>query len=277
MAAVRIASLHIYPVKSLRGIALAEAEVQERGLKWDRRWMWVDPDGVFISQRKYPLLSRISTTLTPAGILLHDLTGKLPPITIPYQPAAPVGLEVTIWNDTVPAVTVDPACDRWMSSFLGLPLRLVMLPESTRRLVDFRYAHQQEIVSFADGYPLLMTTQASLDDLNKRLPAPVGMDRFRPNLVLEGTGAWEEDTWTQVTAGAVSFDLAKPSARCVMTTIDPETGVKGPEPLKTLAVFRKQGHKILFGQNLLPRQCGTIRVGDAVTTLPTLRNAPVPL
>jgi len=178
---------------------------------------------------------------------------------------------VSIWDsEHVLAVRVSDEADRWFSDALGKPCHLVYMPEATHRTVDPAYARPTDAVSFADGYPYLLIGQASLDDLNQRLPDPIGMERFRPNIVVEGSLPYEEDSWQQFSVGELDFSGVKPCARCVLTTIDPATGERGPEPLRTLTTYRQYKHKILFGQNVLltdVNATGTLRVGDTVAVL----------
>ncbi|GAB2777583.1 MOSC domain-containing protein [Rhabdobacter roseus] len=260
-----LSEIWIYPVKSLGGIRLPEATVQQRGLQHDRRWMIVDENGRFITQRKVHEMALLDVGLDADGLRLWHRHAPEDVLQVPFEPSTPTPLRVTIWDDEVPAVAVSPEADRWLSDKLGRAVRLVLMPESTRRLVDPRYAQAQEVVSFADGYPCLLISQASLDDLNARLPEPLSMKRFRPNLVVTGTLPYAEDQWRTFTVGEVLFQGVKPCARCVLTTIDPDTAATGPEPLRTLATYRKQQNKILFGQNLLPQTLGRLAEGDTVT------------
>jgi uncharacterized protein YcbX len=266
MEQMRLSAITIYPVKSLKGIAVAEAAIEPRGLAYDRRWMLVDNFGAFMTQREYPRMALVRVDLTPHGLLCVAPEGE--PLLVPYAgEGRPFAVE--IWRDHCRAVTVSREADEWFSRFLGLACHLVRMPETTERRVDTDYAHNSEIVSFADGYPFLLIGQASLDDLNRRLAEPLPMARFRPNLVVVGAAPFAEDGWRRVQIGDAVFAPVKPCARCELTTVDPDRGVVGgKEPLRTLATFRKVGSKVLFGQNLLLAEGGgTLRVGAAVRVL----------
>lgn len=258
-----LSEIWIYPIKSLGGIALREAVVEERGLQYDRRWMLVDTNGKFITQRKVHEMALIDVALETGGLKVTHRSFAHDPLFIPFEPTVSEPIQVQVWDDEVEAVTVSGEADRWFSRYLSQSVRLVKMPEQTIRLVDTRYAENEEPVSFADGYPLMVISQASLDELNTRLPEPVSMRRFRPSIVIQGTPPHGEDAWIDFQIGTASFKAVKPCARCVLTTIDPTTGQTGPEPLKTLATYRNQNGKILFGMNLLA-QPGRMAVGDRV-------------
>ncbi len=265
---MQLSTITTFPVKSIRGIDMADAWVEPRGLRDDRRWMVTDAQGGFLTQRDHPRMALVTTELTEAGI--RCTAPGMPAITIPSEPLAPATLSVTIWQSTCPAYIVDATLDQWFSDYLGLACHLVYMPETTRRTADPRFAAPDDIVSFADGYPVLLIGEGSLDDLNARLPEPLPMRRFRPNLVISGSDAFAEDTWARIRIGTVEFAVVKPCARCVLTTVDPERGdFAGKEPLRTLATYRRDGDKVLFGQNLIPRGDGMVRVGDPVEVLAT--------
>ncbi len=258
-----LSELWIYPVKSLGGISLSQSEVEERGLQYDRRWMIVDESGVFITQRSVHAMALIDVAFSDGGFLLRHRSYTENSLFLPFEPISKNGINVRVWDDELPALTVSDELDSGLSKWFGRSVRLVLMPESSQRPVDPRFAKQNESVSFADGFPVLLIGQSSLDALNSKLKEPVSMQRFRPNLVVTGAEAFAEDTWTNVRIGTAEFSVVKPCARCVLTTVDPLTGQTGSEPLKTLASFRKQGNKILFGQNLLALS-GTLNVGDTV-------------
>lgn len=258
-----LSEIWIYPIKSLGGIALREAVVEERGLQHDRRWMLVDLDGKFITQRKVHEMALIDVALETDGLTVMHRSFPQDPLFILFEPTSSESIKVQVWDDQVEAITVSEEADRWFSRHLNRSVSLVKMPEQTKRLIDPRYAKNGEAVSFADGYPLMAISQASLDALNTRLPELVSMRRFRPSVVIQGTLPHAEDTWTNIRIGSATFKAVKPCARCVLTTIDPATGQTGSEPLKTLATYRNQNGKILFGMNLLA-QPGLIAVGDRV-------------
>ena len=264
---MRLSAISIYPVKSCAGLPLAEAVVEACGLRDDRRWMIVDPESRFINGRKEPRLTLVRAR-PGAGYVELEAPG-MPPLRVLAPEGNAERDTVRVWNDEVDAAACAPEADAWLSRYLGRPARLVYMDAYARRNVDPLYARDGDVVSFADGFPLLAISQAALDHLNGRLAAPITMARFRPNVVIDGTRPHEEDTWRRVRIGAVEFDFVKPCTRCVFTTIDPGRGAPDPsgEPLATLKGYRRGPAGITFGQNLLPRGAGTIRVGDAVEVL----------
>lgn len=274
MGNARLQSIHVHPVKAFRGLAVQEAAVEPWGLAGDRRWVLIDDGGKVVTQRRHPRLALAAAELLPGGGVRLSAPGAQP-VTVPV-PRPGRTVPVVIFGDRVEAVPAeDGAVHAWCSAYLGVDVRLVHLDDpATRRPVDPEYARPGETVTFADGYPLLLTTTASLDHLNSLIeegdhPAegPLPMNRFRPNVVVEGTSPWDEDTWTRVTIGEVPFRVAKPCGRCVVTTTDQETARRGREPLHTLAARQRTGGGLVFGQNLVPLSTGTIRVGDPVEIL----------
>ena len=255
--------LYIYPIKSLGGISLPEADITSRGLAYDRRWMLVDDQNNFISQREIPALALFKASITQTGILaehtLHNTT-----ILVPFEPQSKKNTEVTVWDDTCTATVVSDEVNDWFSQMLSIHCKLVYMPVSTNRKVDSSYASGGEITSFSDGFPILMIGQPSLDDLNNRLSEPIPMNRFRPNIVFTGGVPFEEDTLAHFTIGQIDFYAVKPCARCVVTTIDQQTALPGKEPLKTLAGYRRIANNIYFGQNLLHKGDGVIKKGDCI-------------
>jgi uncharacterized protein YcbX len=273
MGNARLQSIHIHPVKAFRSLALREAVVEPWGLAGDRRWMLVDDGGKVVTQRQRPRLALAAAEPLPGGGLRLSAPGA-EPLTVPVPSGGTVTVE--LFRDKVEAVPAeDPAAHAWCGALVGADVRLVYLDDpATRRPVDPEYALPGETVSFADGYPLLLTTTASLDALNSLIgqgefadEGPLPMDRFRPNVVVAGTAPWAEDAWSRVTIGEVAFRVAKPCGRCVVTTTDQGTAARGREPLHTLGRHRRSGGKLVFGQNLVPLSPGTVRVGDPVTVV----------
>lgn len=265
---VTLSSLHIYPVKGLKGIDLAEARCTDRGLEHDRRWMVVGSDGEFMTQREHPRMATVWTDIADGALSLSapDLAG----VEVPLEgPAAPT-VRVRVWDSVCDAVPVSSTADAWLTEYLGHACRLVYMPESSRRLSNPRYAGAGRRVGFADGYAYLVTGEASLADLNARLAAkghPARpMNRFRPNLVISGSAPYAEDGWREVRIGEAILRAAKPCGRCQVTTTDQSTGeVEGPEPLATLASYRgSREFGTMFGMNMVTVQTGTIRVGDEI-------------
>jgi hypothetical protein len=265
---MQVTELNIYPVKSTRRIALSESEVLPRGLPWDRRWMLVDASGKFITGRQHPGLATVQTEI--GDNVLHIHADGRDSLSLPLVPRERRVVEVTVWKDSVDALLAGSEADAWFSDFLGLDCRLVQMTDDISRGVNPDYGRAGDQVSFADGFPLLLISEASLTDLNSRLDQPVEMRRFRPNLVIDGDLAYAEDGWRRIRVGAVEFEGVKNCSRCVFTTIDPDTGEKSPdmEPLRTLSSYRRRPEGgVYFGQNLIPRGAGVIRVGDSVTVL----------
>ena len=265
---MQVTGINIYPVKSTRPIALSESEVLPRGLPWDRRWMLVDSEGRFVTARQHPRLAMIATVLGTETLNI-SVAGRAD-LRIPLaEPAAP-SIPVTVWKDRCQAVPAGAAADAWFSDYLGMPVRLVRMTDQLVRPVNPEYGQPADQVSFADGFPLLLISEASLHDLNRRLATPVPMQRFRPNLVVDGERAYGEDSWRRIRVGEVEFAGVKNCSRCIFTTIDSQTGVKDArgEPLRTLASYRRrEGGGVFFGQNLIPRSRGIIRLGDSVQIL----------
>ncbi|SDD89446.1 MOSC domain-containing protein [Pedobacter soli] len=259
-----LSEIYVYPIKSLGGFSLNEAELEEKGLKYDRRWMLVDENGTFITQRKHFELALLQVSIADGKL---TVTHKLTPaqyISFGLDEDTGIAVPVTIWNDTVTGVEVNPEVSNWFSAYLKFKVKLVKMPLAEKRFVDRDYATNDEIVSFADGYPCLMIGQSALNGLNEKLQEPVLMDRFRPNFVFTGGEPHEEDRFKTFYIGEIPFSAVKPCARCVLITIDQQTGEKGQEPLRTLASYRTVNKKIMFGQNLLPQALGTIRIGDEI-------------
>lgn len=274
---MRVSGLFIYPIKAVRAVPLTEAVVELRGLVGDRRCLIVDQDNVFVTQRDHPVLATVVAEPSGIGLRVSGIGVRALEIAMPltHQPPLPAVHRdegeyrtVTIWRSQVDALDAGDQAASWVSSVLGFPARLVFMGPESRRPVDPDYGLPGDEVSFADGFPLLITNEASLNDLNERLPFPVPMNRFRPNVVLSGANAWGEDDWKLLRIGEVEFRNVKKCGRCIVTTTDQTTGQRmGDEPLRTLATFRNFDGKAMFGSNLIPSGTGTIRVGDAVKVL----------
>ncbi|WRZ94570.1 MOSC domain-containing protein [Streptomyces sp. NBC_01007] len=266
-------SIHVHPVKAFRGQSLREAEVEPWGLAGDRRWVLIDDGGKVVTQREQPRLALAAAeTLSGGGLRLSAENRE--PVNVPVpEPTATTPVE--IFGDKVEAVLAAPEAHAWCSGYLGADVRLAHMDDpALRRPVDPDFALPGETVSFADGYPLLVTTLGSLDALNSLIAqgdhaeeGPLPMNRFRPNVVVSGTDAWAEDHWSRIAIGEVTFRVTKMCGRCVVTTTDQGTARRGKEPLRTLARHRRFAGKLIFGQNLVPESGGTLRVGDPVTVL----------
>ncbi len=260
MTDIAVSQLWIYPIKSLTGVSLDSVQLEQRGFQYDRRWMLIDKDKRFITQRQYPKMTLIEPSFE-SDVMSYGLSVRapdMPVLIIPY-PDPQIELydevEVTCWDDTVNAHHINTAIDNWFSEFLDIDCQLVYMPDSTLRPVDSDYAISKkgdDIASFSDGFPNLLISEASLDDLNSRVDIDLTMERFRPNIVLSGCKPYEEDQLGHFKINQIDFFAVKPCSRCVITTINPQTGKKeSKEPLLTLSKFRKKNNKVFFGQNLL--------------------------
>ncbi|EOZ99121.1 Flavodoxin reductases (ferredoxin-NADPH reductases) family 1 [Indibacter alkaliphilus LW1] len=261
---MQLQDIYIYPIKSLGGIRLDSWVLEEKGFKYDRRWMLIDERGVFLSQRKHPKMALLQVSLGKDGLKVVSKTDSENYLEIPFESKAEGRTMVQIWEDEVEAEVLESKFCTWFSDFLGFSTRLVSMPDSTERKLKPKYAINDESVSFADGMPYLLIGQSSLDDLNSRLEKQIPMDRFRPNLVFSGGSAFEEDTWDSLKIGDSIFKVTKPCARCVMTTVDQDTAKKGKEPLKTLSSYRTVDKNVLFGQNMLLIEGKKVSVGDVL-------------
>ncbi len=274
MSDPRLSEIWLYPVKSLGGIQVDRWRLDAFGLYLDRRWMVVDRDGNFMTQREYPQMARITPALAesieasgrtvgqPVLTLHHPEHGTFD---VPHTGHGVPRVTVRVWSDQVQALPVGEEADSWLSNAIGVCCRLVWFPDDVMRQVDTRYAEKGDRTAFSDGFPLLLIGQGSLDDLNQRLPEPLPMRRFRPNLVVSGTDPYIEDTWRRIQIGNINLRVVKPCSRCIITTVDPETGCyTGKEPLKTLATYRRRGNRVYFGQNLVHEARGEIEVAMVV-------------
>lgn len=266
---MHVSALHLYPVKSCRGLAVSSAELDDHGFVGDRRFMVVtEAEGMFLTQRGHPRMALIETSLTPTTLILSSPDRGS--VTIPLSASAGQR-RVTVWKSTTPADDCGDEPAEWLSTFLGLPLRLVRMGGTFQRPIVKPTAQPGDVVSFADGYPFLVLSEASLTDLNSRLATPLPMNRFRPNLVVANTAPFAEDSWTKIRIGGVVFRNAGPCARCPITTTDQLTAVRGKEPLKTLATYRRDPDDptdVNFGTNLIHEtKRGTVHVGESVQVI----------
>lgn len=263
MAEFKITHLFRYPVKSMQPVALDIAEVDAFGFLNDRRFMLVDAAGRFITQRKYPQLALYSASYDGESLII---TGPNELVLRFSLGEFVVRDQVSVWSDDVLALHVKNKRTEVLSALLGVELSIAYMPESTFRRVDPDFCIPKRRVSFADGFPFLLCNQASLDDLNAKLALPVGMNRFRPNIVFEGDQAFQEDEWQRVAIGDLEFDLVKPCSRCVLTCTD-ESGIRHKEPLRTLASYRNNEYGVCFGQNMVHSGVGVLTVGDVLRVL----------
>jgi uncharacterized protein len=259
---MKLTNISIHPVKSLAGISVDTAQVNPFGLADDRNMMLVDDNGIFITQRKFPQMALIRTFVENG--VLSVTAPNLPEIQLnQFENKA---IEVEVWGDHCYGFVACSKINQWFSQYLGFSARLVNYDHQQPRTSDPKFSLSNDIVSFADGFPLLVISQASLDDLNTRLKSPVTMQHFRTNLVIDGFDAYAEDNFKNIKIGNIQFEAVKPCSRCVLTTVNPETGIKSldTEPLRTLSQYRKTDMGVIFGMNLIPRNRGIISVGDCV-------------
>ncbi|MDB5206494.1 MAG: hypothetical protein JWR72_1569 [Flavisolibacter sp.] len=260
-----ISGLYIYPIKSLGGISVDAATITSRGLQNDRRWMLIDANDRFLTQREFPEMALVQLEFAEDGLKVYHKKFTEKNLSIPYAPLLNAEtIKVQIWDDICEAQLYDREINGWFSEALKMNCRLVYMPDTTGRMVDDRYANNNEITSFSDAYPILLIGQASLDDLNSRLAEPLPMNRFRPNIVFTNGEPFEEDSFAEFSIGAMTFFGTKLCSRCVVTTINQSEATKGKEPLKTLATYRMKNNKIYFGQNLLHAESGEVKVGDSI-------------
>ncbi|MCF0054987.1 MOSC domain-containing protein [Dyadobacter sp. CY356] len=257
-----LSEIWIYPVKSLGGIRQTQAVVEEKGLQYDRRWMIVDENGKFLTQRVNPNMALLDVEIHTDGLIISRRFQTDNQILVPFEANSNQTIQVKVWEDTVLARTICDKADAWLTRQLGKSVRIVEMSEQTKRKMDPAYSGKESLVSFADDFPYLLISEGSLQDLNSRLAQPVTMRRFRPNFIISGTEPFAEDSWKKVRIGQVEFIVAKPCERCILVGIDPVTGQKGSEPLKTLSSYRKVGKNIFFGQNLVSRENGLLQEGD---------------
>jgi uncharacterized protein YcbX len=258
---VRLSEIWIHPVKSLAGGRAVHARVDDRGLEGDRRFMVVDASDRFLTQREHPPMARVAARIE-GGSLRLETAGRAA-LALPIEVEGPAR-EVTVWDDRCRAIDAGDEAAGWLSDALEREVRLVRMPESTRRPVARAYSSEGALVSFADAFPLLLIGQGSLDALNARLEQPVDARRFRPNLVIAGAPPFAEDGWSELTVGALRLRVTKPCSRCTIVNVDPDGGTRGTEPLATLATFRTKDRQIFFGQNLVHAGEGELSVGDPV-------------
>ena len=278
---MKISQINIYPIKSLKGISLNEAIIEKRGLQYDRRWMLVDDNSVFFTQREFPKMATMAISLNENG--LEVSTDEFENLLLPYQPTTDEKIKVRVWQSICDAIVSENKINQWFSEVLQTNCRLVYMPDESEREVNPLFNQNDDIVSFADGYPFLIIGENSLVDLNSRLENEISMNRFRPNFVVQNSGAFAEDCWKKLSIGNTIFRATKPSERCVITTVDQNGGFfTGKEPLKTLANYRlakdvfpnnfesfgSDKNAVLFGQNLIAENFGEmVKIGDDVKIL----------
>jgi len=263
-----LTEIWIYPIKSLPGIRVHSANVMEKGLQGDRRYMLVDENNNFMTQRQHSQMALFDIGMDGDVIRIRSQSNeRLSTLFVGFEKPASAPMKTLIWDDEVEVQEVNPAYSKWFSEALNVKCRLVFFPEENARRVDPNYVKEEHHVSLADGYPYLIIGRSSLDDLNQKIGRELSMRRFRPNFVFEGGAPFEEDVWHNFGVGAVRLAGVKPCGRCVLTTVDPETRIKGEEPLRTLATYRIKDGKVRFGQNVIALNTGEIKEGDEIHLL----------
>ena len=264
---MNLAAIHVYPLKGARGISLERAEALVGGLRNDRRFLLLDAEGRFLTQRSHPKLALVTTALASEALTV-GVPGSSP-VAIPCAPVTSGAARriVRIWDDDVEAVDLRGPVVELLSDFLDTRCSLVFMPDDVVRPVEAPYGKPGDRVGFADAYPFLLATTASLAELNARLAEPVPMNRFRPNLVIDGGAAYDEERHASIRIGALTFRMPKRCSRCQVTTVDQANAEVGKEPLRTLASYRTENNKVYFAQNLVPDAEGTLTVGDTVEYL----------
>jgi uncharacterized protein YcbX len=264
---LHVSEIYVYPIKSCRGIAVSRADVGARGLAGDRRYMLVDAKGRFLTQREHPRMALVHVSPEEGGYRV--VAPGQTPLHLPGSLVGGSECDVRVWRDDVQALLAPEEFNIWFSQVMGFACGLVYMGDHQHRPVTNENAEFDDEVSFADGAPLLLISKGSLMELNARLARPVTMGHFRPNVVVDTETAFAEDGWSAIRVGGAEFAVAWPCSRCILTTIDPESGAKDPggEPLETLKSYRRVGPCVMFGQNLIPRRHGAIRVGDSVHVL----------
>jgi len=259
-----VSELYIYPIKSMGGIAINAAQLTETGFQYDRRWMLVDQNNRFLTQREIPGMALLQVQLSNEGLEVHHKINSQKKIFIPFQLQNNETVTVQVWDDFCVANKVNNETDEWFSDVLGSECRLVYMPNGTQRKVDPLYAGNNDITAFSDGYPLIMIGQSSLDDLNSRLEEKLPINRFRPNIVFTGGEPYEEDRMEHFKINGIDFYGVKLCGRCIITTMNQEDASQGKEPLKTMASYRAKDNKVYFGQNLLFKGNGEIHLNDSI-------------
>jgi len=263
-----VSSLHVYPIKRCRGLDLKSVRFDRLGPLYDRRFMLVGDDGRFLTQRELPKLALIDVRLGPMALQVS--APRMPPLKVAMSQRDAKRIEVQVWSHRGPAEDAGYNAAEWFSQFLEHSCRLVRMPEDATRAVDPKYTPDTDEpaqVGFADGFPALLISESSLEDLDSRLERKLPMNRFRPIIVVKETEPYAEDAWKRIRIGEIELDVVKPCSRCTTTTVDQITAQRGTEPLVTLATYRKRENEVFFGQNCVHRGPGSIRVGDEVQVL----------
>ena len=271
MSELTISQLSIYPIKSAKGVDLEQFSLSNTGPEFDRCWMVIDNNGKFVTQRKHPRMCLIETRLTTDSLCLN--APNMPELLIPLEHSQSqykdpqALLTSTVWGSEVKGYDCGKSAAQWLSDFLKLSCRLIAMPEESQRKVDTDYAKHGELVAYADGFPLLIVSQASLDNFNSKLDSPISMERFRPNIVISGCEAYAEDSWKVIRIGDIEISLVKPCSRCIIPSIDPQTAQKQMQVNDALIKYRRNERKTYFGQNAIHHKFGQLSIGDKVSVV----------
>lgn len=266
---ITVSQLYVYPIKSLGGVSLSSVNITDRGFQHDRRWMLIDDKDNFLTQRELPEMALLQVEIHAEGLRVYHTQKKHQHIHISFETKTTQRINTNIWGVPCRPLLVSEEVDNWFWDILKRKCRLVYMDDETTVVIDERYNVDNNLTSFSDGYPILMISESSLTDLNTRTGEVLEMNRFRPNLVIKNSKPYQEDTFREFIINSIHFYGVKPSARCIITTIDPQTGKKGKEPLTTLASYRSLNNKIYFGENVIAASAGVISLGDEVTVLTT--------
>ncbi|KAF3984516.1 MAG: MOSC domain-containing protein [Methylococcales symbiont of Hymedesmia sp. n. MRB-2018] len=267
-----LSDIYVYPVKSLAGIKVSKWPVTTKGLLYDRKWMLIDSNNQFLSQRQIPKMALIQTQLTHSKLILsmHSTDS----ISLPINATTGDSCNITIWGDTCMAKQTSLKVNQKLSDFLNIQCQLVYQPDDIVRPVDPNYSKKTDQINFSDGFPFLLTSEASMTALNKEMNLELSIERFRPNLVISQCEPYAEDSWRKISINSIDFRLPKPCSRCAIPTIDPTTANTGKEPLRTLNRLRKWNKQVYFGQNALHDQSGELAIGSEVHIVCTGQKQP---
>ena len=263
---IHVSELNIFPVKSFQGMSVQSCFVDDFGPQWDRRLMLINESGRFVTQRQLPLMSQMSASITGQVLTLTSPSSTFS-LDLPSLELLDKSITVQVWNDSVHALLLTNEVNQWLSNELKTNIRLCFISSNTLRQVDLDYAKLGDKTGFSDGFPFLIMSQASLDFLSQQVGFELSSQRFRPNIVVSGCDAFEEDTWKSIVINGISFDIVKPCSRCVIPTIDPKTSIKQPEVMQVLLKHRKKDKAVYAGQNMIHRGQGQISVGDLVNVV----------
>lgn len=261
---LQVSQLYVYPIKSLGGCSVSSTNITDRGFEHDRRWMLVDANNRFLSQREIAVMALLQVEILNNGLKVFHKNNPEVFLEIPFKSQSEIFINVDIWDNHCTAQLQDAFINKWFSKILGQPCQLVYMTNSSQVKVETAYAINNDLTSFSDGFPILMIGESSLADLNNRLQAPIPMNRFRPNIVFTGSVPFVEDNLKEFTINDILFFGVKPCSRCVVTTINQDTIEKNKEPLQTLATYRKKNSKIYFGQNVIAAGLGKISIGNKI-------------